>query len=274
VSGNAGRPWPGGPDGPGDADGAAPDAQRILDLTLDADSLYRLRATVVAHAVSAGLPQRRADDMVIAVHELAANVIKHAGGHGKLAMWTQDQSVYCQVTDQGPAQAGAAAGAARAPVPPWPIEAGHGLWLVRQLADQMSLRAGQAGSQATVRFALRTAAPPSFRLSSHLRRGCTILAIAGPLDWTSSGQVADAVDDLIAADPALRLVIDVGGVTACDAFGLAALLRVRESISVHPAAELILADLPGPLARNLDEADLAGRFAVADSAETAVRRLG
>lgn len=221
--------------------------------------------------------------MVIAVHELAANVIRHAGGHGRLAMWTQDQSVYCQVTDQGAAEAGAtaagasgaeAAGASGTADAPWPIEAGHGLWLVRQLADQMSLRTGQAGSQATVRFAVRTAASPSFRLSSQLRRGCLVLAVAGPLDWNSAGQITDAVDDLIAADPALRLVIDVGGVTACDAFGLAALLRVRESIRVHPAAGLMLADLQGPLSRHLDEADLADRFAVADSAETAVRRLG
>ncbi len=63
--------------GPGDG------VQPILEQALDGDSLYRLRASVAAHALQAGLSQRRADDLVIAVHELAANVVRHGAlpGH-------------------------------------------------------------------------------------------------------------------------------------------------------------------------------------------------
>src|SRR5580704_16283973 len=53
-----------------------PDAL-ILDQAFDEDSLYALRAAVAAHATQAGLAPGRADDLVIAVHELAANAVRH-----------------------------------------------------------------------------------------------------------------------------------------------------------------------------------------------------
>jgi hypothetical protein len=37
---------------------------------------------------------------------------------------------------------------------PWPAEDGHGLWLVRQVADQLDLRSGPRGTRAIVAFAL------------------------------------------------------------------------------------------------------------------------
>ena len=63
---------------------AATDAP-ILDQVFDADSLYALRAAVAAHGAQAGLPPGRADDLVIAVHELAANAVRHGAGHGLAA---------------------------------------------------------------------------------------------------------------------------------------------------------------------------------------------
>jgi len=36
---------------------------------------------------------------------------------------------------------------------PWPAEDGHGLWLVRQVADQLDLRSGPRGTRAVVTFA-------------------------------------------------------------------------------------------------------------------------
>src|ERR1700735_559198 len=55
----------------------------ILDQAFDADSLYALRAAVAAHATQAGLPPGRADDLVIAVHELAANAGRHGAAPGR-----------------------------------------------------------------------------------------------------------------------------------------------------------------------------------------------
>jgi len=262
---------------PGDGGSAAELARPILDLELADDALYQLRAAVIAHAIAAGLPQRRADDLVIAIHELAANVIRHAGGRGRLRMWQQNLSVYCEVTDDG-GPPGGLAGPCRTSgqatdIQVWPIEPGHGLWLVRQLADQMLLRPGPAGGCATVRFALRSATPTEFQLSGQARHGCMVVAMAGRLDWNSARQLTDAVDDLLAADQAVRLVLDLGGLTSCDAFGLAALLRVAEGVGAHPAADVMLADLPSHLAGPLETAGLTRRFRIADTAESAISQF-
>jgi anti-sigma regulatory factor (Ser/Thr protein kinase) len=133
-------------------------AAPVLDQAFDADSLYALRAAVAAHAAQAGLPQHRADDLVVAAHELAANAILHGAGHGRLRLWQQEQALQCQVTDDGaPEAAGAGPDAEPAPRDPaqWHCERGHGLWLVRQVADEVSLRSGAGGTAATIRFTLR-----------------------------------------------------------------------------------------------------------------------
>jgi anti-sigma regulatory factor (Ser/Thr protein kinase) len=131
----------------------------ILDQAFDADSLYALRAAVAAHATQAGLAPGRTDDLVIAVHELAANAVRHGAGHGRLRVWKSDQALLCEISDDG------------IPQPPgsedvtqWRIEPGHGLSLVRQIADQASLRSGPSGTLATISFAL--AAPAGRTLTS------------------------------------------------------------------------------------------------------------
>ncbi len=48
-----------------------------LDLAFDAGTLSRLRKAVFDEAAGAGMPNHRAADVVIAVHELAANVVRH-----------------------------------------------------------------------------------------------------------------------------------------------------------------------------------------------------
>jgi hypothetical protein len=47
----------------------------------------------------------------------------------------------------------------------WRTEPGHGLSLVRQVADQTSLRSGPSGTLATISFALAAPGPP-FRQAS------------------------------------------------------------------------------------------------------------
>jgi anti-anti-sigma factor len=249
--------------------GPANGVQPILDQALDGDSLYRLRASVAAHAVQAGLSQRRADDLVIAVHELAANVVRHGSGRGRLRIWKHDQVLHCQVTDDGIAEtangteeSGRDTDAGSVPGPPsWRIEAGHGLWLVRQLADQTSLHPGISGSAATISFALGHAGSVEpFTLAEHSSGGSMILAVAGQLDLNSAGQLTDAVERLLATDPAVRVVIDLAGLTFWDAFGLAGLLRAQGRVTASEGASLILADMPDQLALHLRETGLADRF--------------
>ena len=121
-------------------DGESP----ALDQAFDSDSLYSLRAAVAAHGSRAGLSDGRTRDLVLAVHELAANAVRHGAGQGRLRLWAADDAVRCEVTDAGvPGEADAAR---------WQAEPGHGLWLVRQIADSASVQSGVSGTVAAVIF--------------------------------------------------------------------------------------------------------------------------
>jgi len=58
-----------------------------------------MRTEVLALASQAGLSDDRAGDVVLAVHELAANVVCHGGGKGRLRVWHLAGALYCQVDD-------------------------------------------------------------------------------------------------------------------------------------------------------------------------------
>ena len=147
---------------------AEPDnAQSVLDELFDADTLYALRAAAGAYASQAGLPTGRCVDLVIAVHELAANAVRHGGGAGRVRIWNVAAVLQCRVTDDGPKQhqgngddlAGAAETVPQNLAARWPYEQGHGLWIVRQIADELSVHSGPWGTIATVTFALPAPGP-------------------------------------------------------------------------------------------------------------------
>ena len=189
-------PEPGPPGlGPQPAPPGHPDPL-ILDQAFDADSLYALRAAVAAHATQAGLAPGRTDDLVIVVHELAANAVRHGAGHGRLRVWKSDQALFCEISDDGIPQPAGTGDATQ-----WRTEPGHGLSLVRQVADQASLRSGPSGTLATISFALDAPGPP-FRLDRHPLDGCTVLTVTGPLDLSSAAQLTAAIGGLLAQAPA------------------------------------------------------------------------
>jgi anti-sigma regulatory factor (Ser/Thr protein kinase) len=146
------RPGPRSPGGGRSGAGAGAEEVPLLDQAFDGDSLHALRAAVAARGTRAGLAENRVDDLVLAVHELAANAVRHGAGRGRLRIWTADGVLRCEVTDGGAPQAN---DAAAAPDPAqWNVEPGHGLWVVRQVADQTSLRGGSSGTVAAVSFTL------------------------------------------------------------------------------------------------------------------------
>ena len=125
-----------------------------LDQAFDAGTLHLLRKAVLAEAEAAGMSRDRAEDVMLAVHELAANAVRHGPGTGMLRMHTAAGQLRCQVSDAGVAGTGHPDSGNGTTVDSWPFMAGHGLWLVRRLSDQVSVLTSQDGSQATAVFAL------------------------------------------------------------------------------------------------------------------------
>jgi anti-sigma regulatory factor (Ser/Thr protein kinase) len=140
--------WPGGETMAGDyQDDGIP--APVLELAFDSGTLDALRTGVRTHACAAGLSEDRAGDVVLVVHELAANAVRHGAGRGRLRVWKRAGALHCQVEDGGPVVA-----AAPATVDSWPDRPGHGLWVVRKLADRMRILSGVRGTRATVAFNL------------------------------------------------------------------------------------------------------------------------
>jgi anti-sigma regulatory factor (Ser/Thr protein kinase) len=125
------------------------------DQGFDGDSLHAVRAAVAAAAAAAGLPPARVYEVVAAVHELAANAVRHGGGRGRLRLWTSQDQLHCQVSDDGTPGGGTVPDSQAS----WPSQPGHGLWLARQVADHAAISHGPAGTTATVSFQLG-AQPP------------------------------------------------------------------------------------------------------------------
>jgi anti-sigma regulatory factor (Ser/Thr protein kinase) len=150
----------------------------MLDRDFDADALAGLREAVLSYAAAHGMPRDRAIDVMLAVHELAANAVRHGAGHGRVRVELSVGTLRCEVSDPGPASRdGHALGGTgwRAPgAAPWPVEQGHGLWLVTQAADQVRATCGPDGSLITVLFTLPTAVAPAPRAGTQgIRRDGT-----------------------------------------------------------------------------------------------------
>jgi anti-sigma regulatory factor (Ser/Thr protein kinase) len=128
----------------------------VLEQAFDGDSLYALRSAVAAHAAAAGLPRQRVYDVVAAAHELAANAVRHGAGHGRLRLWADARALHCQVTDDGPPDPDP--DPARDAAAAWQSGHAHGLWIIDQVADQVSLDRATTGTTVTVTFHL---SPPS-----------------------------------------------------------------------------------------------------------------
>jgi anti-sigma regulatory factor (Ser/Thr protein kinase) len=132
---------------------AVPDSPALVEQGFDGGSLYALRATVAAHAAAAGLSQDQVYDVVAAAHELAANTVRHGAGHGRIQLWADDRFLYCRVSDDGQPGSGGDRTPASRPAP-WQTGYGHGLWLIGQVADDLTLDHSASGTTATARFAI------------------------------------------------------------------------------------------------------------------------
>jgi anti-sigma regulatory factor (Ser/Thr protein kinase) len=114
--------------------------------------LSRVRALVLQHAREAGLSESRANDLVLAVSEVAANTLRHTKSSGTLAVWHDANEVVCEIHDEGTITDPFAGH--RKPAPG--AAGGHGLWLVRQVCDLVELTSDAGGTTVRMHMALRS----------------------------------------------------------------------------------------------------------------------
>jgi anti-sigma regulatory factor (Ser/Thr protein kinase) len=109
--------------------------------------LGEVRSFTLAHALSAGM-NTRASDVVLAVSELAANSVRHAGGTGTLRIWSRPDGVLCEVYDAGCIDDSLAG---RRP-PTGDPDCGRGLWIVNNVCDAVWIRSTGAGNVVRVQL--------------------------------------------------------------------------------------------------------------------------
>jgi anti-sigma regulatory factor (Ser/Thr protein kinase) len=129
------------------------DATRLplLDLKFGAADVSRLRLSVEACAIQAGLAEPHLSEFLLAVHEIVDNAIQHGGGEGHLRLQRRGGVLRCQVRDAGP---GFGAQVIPPEQPDINAETGRGLWLAHQLAEQVTIASGSEGSVVSLTVAL------------------------------------------------------------------------------------------------------------------------
>ncbi|GAA3746098.1 anti-sigma regulatory factor (Ser/Thr protein kinase) [Spinactinospora alkalitolerans] len=119
---------------------------RTMEIVAD---LPALREEAVGLAAATGLPKERLSDLVVAVNEMAANVLEHGAGKGTVSLWRLADRVVCDVFDEGGDLADPLSGY-------YPTTAlsvrGYGLWITRQVCDFMEVRGSSEGSLVRLHF--------------------------------------------------------------------------------------------------------------------------
>jgi anti-sigma regulatory factor (Ser/Thr protein kinase) len=135
----------------------------LLDTVFGWSDLGQLRRLVAVRCLAAGLSPAQADDFVLAIHEIAANAIMHAGTGGRLVLRRTGAGLRCLITDAAPVIPNIPAASPAldnlrefprlagdlsgdqdlgAPAGRMEAESGRGLWLAAQLADELSITSG------------------------------------------------------------------------------------------------------------------------------------
>ncbi|MDX6553856.1 MAG: hypothetical protein QOD86_51 [Miltoncostaeaceae bacterium] len=110
-----------------------------------------LRRAVAAQAAEAGLPGGRAEDLMLAVSELATNSVRYGGGGGTLAAWADRGAFVCEIRDAGRLE-DPLVGRAR---PAAGQRSGRGMWLVNEVCDLVQVRSTAAGTVVRLHLSLR-----------------------------------------------------------------------------------------------------------------------
>ena len=117
----------------------------LLSQHFDGGQLAAVRHWVNKLASEFGLSARRRADFVLAVDEVITNAVRHGGGHGRLDVWAGRGRLWFRVTDTGPGLTMPLA--SRPPEPT--VAGGRGLWIARQVTDDLTIATSALGTTVT-----------------------------------------------------------------------------------------------------------------------------
>jgi anti-sigma regulatory factor (Ser/Thr protein kinase) len=120
-----------------------PEPTRCLEsLTFNVSQLALVRSIAESRASQFGLTESRLDDLVLAVHEIAANSVRHGGGEGRFRLWRDGRSLVAEISDRGVIN-DPLAGREH---PGADSERGRGLWIANQVCDLVQIRTHEPGT--------------------------------------------------------------------------------------------------------------------------------
>jgi anti-sigma regulatory factor (Ser/Thr protein kinase) len=115
------------------------DARR---LEFGAAEIPAVRQATIAWARAAGMTEDDAQEYLIAVYELVSNAIEHGGGRGVGRFWASGAQLFCEVRSErripDPLAGYRPPGTAQ--------ERGRGLWLARQICEQVTIHNDAEGA--------------------------------------------------------------------------------------------------------------------------------
>ncbi|MFN2611133.1 MAG: anti-sigma factor RsbA family regulatory protein [Actinomycetota bacterium] len=125
--------------------------QPVVEFDFDASALVSLRNLVAVQASYSGLSAGRIEDLVLAIHEVAANTLRHGGGKGHVRVWTDPlpRAFVCEIQDSGRIE-DPLVGRRK---PTGGHEGGFGLWMVNQVCDLVQIRTYPEGSVVRIQVA-------------------------------------------------------------------------------------------------------------------------
>lgn len=135
--------------GPQLLEGSLPDPPPgCFELAFDERSLPGVRH-VVAGWAGALLGPSQVADIMLAVHEIATNSVRHGGGTGVVRCWQDGAAFVCEVRDRGRVEDDLVG----RQLPALHGEFGRGMWLANQLCDLVQVRNAPDGAVVRLRLA-------------------------------------------------------------------------------------------------------------------------
>ncbi|MCA2211266.1 ANTAR domain-containing protein [Jidongwangia harbinensis] len=127
----------------GPARTAGPADPVLLVRAFDRAGLASLRALVRGRLAAAGLRNLALYRFLLSVHEAAANAVVHGGAAGRLWLWRHGDSLWCEISDDGPGLPDDVRPPFRPSGPGSP--GGRGLWLINENCTSVDIAAGATG---------------------------------------------------------------------------------------------------------------------------------